>query len=84
MLFDYLLKKERRSQYLKTKTALSKVEAEIEELELEIEDINSRLSTVDYEELMKLTSTLDTKNEYMDILYSKWEELSQRLTELEE
>ena len=33
---------------------------------------------------MKLTSTLDTKNEYMDILYSKWEELSQRLTELEE
>ena len=81
---DYLLKKERRSQYLKTKTALSRVEAEIEELELEIEDINSRLSTVDYEELMKLTSTLDTKNEYMDILYSKWEELSQRLTELEE
>ena len=81
---DYLLKKERRSQYLKTKTALSKVEAEIEELEIEIENINSRLSTVDYEELMKLTSTLDTKNEYMDILYSKWEELSQRLTELEE
>ena len=81
---DYLLKKERRSQYLKTKTALSKVEAEIEALESEIDDINSKLSCVDYEELMKLTSTLDTKNEYIDILYSKWDELSQRLTELEE
>lgn len=81
---DYLLKKERRSQYLKAKNALSRVEAEIEELELEIANINSRLSNVDYEELMKLTSQLDTKNEYMEILFSKWEELSGELTELEE
>ena len=81
---DYQLKKERRSRYLKTKTALSKCEAEIEKTELEIDDINNSLQSADYEELMKLTAKLDRKNEYRDILYSEWEELSERLTELEE
>lgn len=81
---DYQLKKERRSRYLKTKTALSKCEAEIEKAELEIDDINNSLQSADYEELMKLTAKLDRKNEYRDILYSEWEELSERLTELEE
>ena len=33
---------------------------------------------------MKLTAKLERKNEYRDILYSEWEELSERLTELEE
>ncbi len=81
---DYKLRKERRSQYLKTKTALSKCEEEIEKTELEIDEINSSLAVLDYEELMKLTSKLDRKNEYRDILYSQWEELTERLTELEE
>lgn len=81
---DYQLKKERRSLYLKTKTALSKCEAEIEKTELEIDDINNSLQSADYEELMKLTAKLERKNEYRDILYSEWEELSERLTELEE
>ncbi|MCI7800168.1 MAG: ATP-binding cassette domain-containing protein [Eubacterium sp.] len=81
---DYQLKKERRSLYLKTKTALSKCEAEIEKTELEIDDINNSLQSADYEELMKLTAKLEKKNEYRDILYSEWEELSERLTELEE
>lgn len=81
---DYKLRKERRSQYLKTKTALSKCEEEIEKTELEIDEINSSLAASDYEELMKLTSKLDRKNEYRDILYSQWEELTERLTELEE
>ena len=81
---DYQLKKERRSQYLKTKTALSKCEAEIEKTELEIDDINNSLQSADYEELMKLTAKLDRKNEYRAILYTEWEELSERLTELEE
>lgn len=81
---DYQLKKERRSLYLKTKTALSKCEAEIEKTELEIDDINNSFQSVDYEELMKLTAKLERKNEYRDILYSEWEELSERLTELEE
>lgn len=81
---DYQLKKERRSLYLKTKTALSKCEAEIEKTELEIDDINNNLQSADYEELMKLTAKLERKNEYRDILYSEWEELSERLTELEE
>lgn len=81
---EYQLRKQKRSEYLKAKNALSKCEAEIEKTELEISEINSMLTTSDYEKLMKLTSKLDRKNEYMDILYTQWEELSERLTELEE
>lgn len=81
---DYLLKKERRSQMLKMKNRLVKVEEEIEKTELEIDDINSKLTTSDYEELMELTAKLDRKTQYRDILYTEWEELSERLTEAEE
>lgn len=81
---DYLLKKERRSQMLKMKNRLAKLEEEIEKTELEIDDINSKLTTSDYEELMELTAKLDRKTQYRDILYTEWEELSERLTEAEE
>lgn len=81
---DYLLKKERRSQLLKMKNRLAKVEEEIENTELEIDEINSKLTTSDYEELMDLTAKLDRKTKYRDILYTEWEELSERLTEAEE
>lgn len=81
---DYLLKKERRSQLLKMKNRLAKVEEEIENTELEIDEINSKLTTLDYEELMDLTAKLDRKAQYRDILYTEWEELSERLTEAEE
>lgn len=81
---DYLIKKERRSQMLKMKNRLAKVEEEIEKTELEIDDINSKLTTSDYEELMELTAKLDRKTQYRDILYTEWEELSERLTEAEE
>lgn len=80
---DYLLKKERRSQLLKMKNRLAKVEKEIENTELEIDEINSKLTTSDYEELMELTAKLDRKTQYRDILYTEWEELSERLTEAE-
>lgn len=81
---DYLLKKERRSQLLKMKNRLSKVEEEIEKTELEIDEINSKLTTLDYEELMELTAKLDRKTQYRDILYTEWEELSEGLTQAEE
>lgn len=81
---DYLLKKERRSQLLKMRNRLAKVEEEIENTELEIDEINSKLTTSDYEELMDLTAKLDRKTQYRDILYTEWEELSERLTEAEE
>lgn len=81
---DYLLKKERRSQLLKMKNRLAKVEEEIENTEIEIDEINSKLTTSDYEELMDLTAKLDRKTQYRDILYTEWEELSERLTEEEE
>ncbi len=81
---DYLLKKERRSQLLKMKNRLAKVEEEIENTEIEIDEINSKFTTSDYEELMDLTAKLDRKTQYRDILYTEWEELSERLTEAEE
>ena len=81
---DYLLKKERRSQLLKMKNRLAKVEEKIENTEIEIDEINSKLTTSDYEELMDLTAKLDRKTQYRDILYTEWEELSERLTEAEE
>lgn len=81
---DYLLKKERRSQLLKMKNRLAKVEEEIENTEIEIDEINLKLTTSDYEELMDLTAKLDRKTQYRDILYTEWEKLSERLTEAEE
>jgi ATP-binding cassette subfamily F protein 3 len=81
---EYQLKKERRSQLRKAKTRLEKCEAEIETVELEIEDINEKLSTSDYEELMRLTAELEEKTKLRDALYDEWEELSQALTQEEE
>ena len=60
------------------------VNSDREKTELEIDDINSKLTTSDYEELMELTAKLDRKTQYRDILYTEWEELSERLTEAEE
>ena len=57
---DYKLKKERQSQLRKAKTRLTKCEAEIEDAENEIEEINEKMTSSDYEELMKLTDRLHT------------------------
>lgn len=79
---DYKLKKERQSNLRKAKTRLAKCEEEIETVEIEIDDINSRLATADYDSLMELTSSLDTKTAYRDTLYEEWEELSELVTQL--
>ncbi len=81
---EYQQKKERRSRYLKIKNRLLKCEEEIENLEHEIEQINSKLTSADYEELMSLTGELEEKNACRDALYDEWEILSEELTELEE
>lgn len=79
---DYKLKKERQSNLRKAKTRLAKCEEEIEAIEIEIDDINGRLATADYDSLMELTSSLDTKTAHRDNLYEEWEQLSELVTQL--
>ena len=76
---DYKLKKERQSQLRKAKTRLTKCEAEIEDAENEIEEINEKMTSSDYEELMKLTDRLHTVTNLRDGLYDEWEKLSELL-----
>ena len=79
---DYKLKKERQSQLRKAKTRLTKCEAEIEDAENEIEEINEKMTSSDYEELMKLTDRLHAVTNLRDDLYDEWEKLSELLQEL--
>ena len=81
---DYKLKKERQSLRRKAVTRLKKCEEEIELLETEIAEIEDKLTTSDYEELMELTSLLDGKTTERDELYAEWENLTEQLAELEE
>lgn len=78
---DYKLKKERQSQLRKMKTRLAKCEQEIEKAESIIDEINEKLSSSEYEELMALTSQLEAENKKRDGLYEEWERLSLDLTE---
>ena len=80
---DYKLKKERQSQLRKMKTRLAKCEQEIEKTEIIIDEINEKLSSSEYEELMTLTSQLEAENKKRDELYEEWERLSLYLTEAE-
>lgn len=80
---DYKLKKERQSQLRKMKTRLAKCEEEIEKTEIIIDEINEKLSSSEYEELMTLTSQLEAENKKRDELYEEWERLSLDLTEAE-
>ena len=78
---DYKLKKERQSQLRKMKTRLAKCEQEIEKTESIMDEINEKLSSSEYEELMALTSQLEAENKKRDELYEEWERLSLDLTE---
>lgn len=80
---DYKLKKERQSQLRKMKTRLAKCEQEIEKTEIIIDEINEKLYSSEYEELMALTSQLEAENKKRDELYEEWERLSLDLTEAE-
>lgn len=81
---DYKLKKERQSQLRKAKTQLTKCEEQIEQLEIEIDEINEKLSSAQYEELMQLTADLELKTNTRDELYNEWESLSELVLELTE
>ncbi len=81
---DYKLKKERQSNIRKLKGSLSRLEEQIDSTELEIENINQKLSSSSYDELMALTSRLDALTVKRDGLYSEWEALSSELDEFEQ
>ena len=65
----------------KAKTRLAKCESEIEEAELETAEIEEKMQSASYEELMELTNRLDELTKLKDELYSEWETLSEQLTE---
>lgn len=79
---DYKLKKERQSNLRKLTTLQSKIEKEIEETEEEISLLEEKLSSVQYEELIKLTSILDELTQKRDALYQQWEDTSSALDDL--
>lgn len=81
---DYKLKKERQSQIRKLNTQLKNLEAEIEETEVSITETEEKLSSAPYEELMELTSLLDSLSQKRDALYEQWESVSSQLEELTE
>lgn len=78
---DYKLRKERASQLRKAKTRLSKCEEEIESTELLIDEINEKMASAPYDELIQLTAELDEKTNLRDSLYKEWEDLSELISE---
>lgn len=81
---DYKLKKERQSAIRRAKTRISACEQEIEDIENEIDSINASLASAPYEELLRLTALLEERTACRDALYAEWEELSDKLTELQD
>ena len=78
---DYKLKKERQSNFRKLNTQLKNTEKEIEETEQSVSEIEEKLNNATYEELMKLTETLNELTDKRDALYEQWENISAELEE---
>ncbi len=80
---DYKLQKERQSALRKLKTAVSRLEGQIEDLEDEIALLEEQLNcNPPYEEFLKISSELQQKSEQRDTAYEEWAEKSERLAEL--
>lgn len=80
---EYKLKKERQSNIRRLKTQLRRLEEEIESTENDISSAEEKMSTAAYEELMELTTQLDSLYKKRDELYLNWENASAELEELE-
>lgn len=78
---DYKLKKERQSNFRKLNTQLKNTEKEIEETEQSVSEIEEKLNNATYEELIKLTETLNELTDKRDALYEQWENISADLEE---
>lgn len=85
---DYHMKKQRRSEMTKLKTALKNKEAEITALEEKIEDLKEELSNdayaTDYEKISEISTALAKADEALVFAMQEWEEISENLLEYEE
>lgn len=85
---DYHLKKQRRSEMTKLRTALKNKESEISEFEKQIEALKQELSNdayaSDYEKVSELTTALAEIDERLASAMQEWEEISESLLEFEE
>ena len=82
---SYKEQKERASRLRKLRTAVTRLEAEIEDTEAEIEELQAQLSAgADYQALMDLTAKLDAATARRDDLYARWENASEELVAGEE
>ena len=80
---SYKLQKERQSNLRKLKTAVSRLEGQIEDLEDEIALLEERLNcNPPYEEFLKVSAKLQEKSEQRDLVYEEWAEKSEQLSEL--
>lgn len=85
---DYHMKKQRRSEMTKLKTALKNKEAEITALEEKIEALKEELSNdeyaTDYEKISEISTALAKADEELVLAMQEWEEISENLLEYEE
>lgn len=84
---DYKLKKELASNLRKAKTQLANTEADIEETENKIieaqELLNDPEIQSDYEKILDTTCFLEELTLRRDTLYEKWEELQNKIEEMD-
>ncbi len=70
-----------RSEEAKLRNELKSVEKEIESLETRSEEISSLISgEKDYTVIMGLSGELEDIRVKLEVLYSKWEELAEKLS----
>ena len=81
----YKRKKEQDAQRRRDRARLTRLEKEISDSEEELSRLNDSLTSEeissDYEKLMKVTEQINISENQLEILYSEWEELSERLSE---
>lgn len=80
---SYKAKKDLRSAINRTKGALERTEKAIADKELELKQLEAGMTSTDYKKVMELVKQSDEVRAEIDALYEKWEELSEKLAELE-
>ena len=80
---SYKAKKDLRSAINRTKGSLERTEKAIADKELELKQLEAGMTSTDYKKVMELVKQSDEVRAEIDALYEKWEELSEKLAELE-
>ena len=84
---DYKLRKEKAAELRKTRAALARVEQETEKNDEAIQQLSRELenpdTASDFARTMELSAELDRLNSRNEELLLEWEELSQKVEEME-